>query len=267
MTCLLCPHYCELSSGAVGKCLVRGEKDGEVILSTHSCLSVVAVEPIEKKPFRHYLSNTKTLSLGGYGCNLDCRFCENHRISQESSDPKEKIDPKQIIRMAHDKGCQSICMTYNEPIVYIEYLLELGRLCQKNKLPFLLKTNAFVSPDVWFEICSLNPVLNIDWKGSRDKFKYITNSNAYVVEDRIKEAFETPLHIEISVPLYYDDKDIEEEMRYLGNFLSSLSDSIPCHILTVYPAHNYLDFLPSKKNMSMALDILSSYMMFVYEYK
>lgn len=266
VTCLLCPHYCRLSTNMVGRCLARQESRGIIVPSYPDLLSSIAVEPIEKKPFKHWMAGTKTLSIGGYGCPLDCKFCENHSISQvDSVDSGIKKTSSQIIKMAEEHDCQSICMTYSEPTINFEYLMRLGTSCLVDDVPFLLKTNAYINSDPWEAICRLSPALNIDWKGSSFISAAITSTIGIVVENRIKEAIEHGLHIEISVPLYYSSQQVYQQMAYLGEFLSELSPNIPCHLLKITPAYKYLDFIPSNDDIEKAYDILSSYMDYVYK--
>ena len=108
--------------------------------------------------------------------------------------------------------------------------------------------------------------MNIDLKaGTKESFKFITGYSQYIVKDRIKEAYEAGVHIEISIPLYYKDDELEDEIRIVGDFLSSLNKEIPCHLLSIQPSYKYSDFIFKSKNMDKARDILSNYMNNIYE--
>jgi len=264
--CNLCPHFCLLKDGQVGKCHARHNIAGE---SVHVCLgetSSVATEPLAKKPIRHYLEGTTTLTYGGFGCNLSCRFCENNCISQAENREisNNAFSPDQLVQIAKIYNCPSITMSYNEPILSYEFLIQLGKKCQENGLKFILKTNAFVNKEPWADICRVTDSMNIDWKGSEEKFKYITGASEYVLPDRIKEAYDLGIHLETSLPLYYQDDELEDEMKIVGEFLSSIDKEIPCHLLTIQPSYKYEDFVFNPDDMDRAKDILSRYMSNVY---
>ena len=260
LQCLLCPHLCILKDGEIGKCHARHSRDGEpkhIYLGSISCL---AVEPIEKKPFKHFLQGTKTLTYGSYGCNLNCKFCESDCISQISPPSTAHFaGHSNLIPMAKEKRCKSISMSYNEPILSYELLIDLAENCAKNDLKFILKTNAFVNKEPWKEICLRTSAMNIDWKGDEKAFKKVTRVDSYVLKDRIKEAYDLGVHIEISLPLYYLDDEFEEQINIFGEFISSIDKSIPCHLLRISPSYKYSDFIFNSENLEKAKDILSKY--------
>jgi len=266
--CNLCPHFCVLKEGQVGKCFARNNLGGEshhLYLGSISCL---AVEPIEKKPFKHFLPMTKTLTYGSRGCSLHCKYCESNSISQVSPKNTDNfIGPVIMPKMAKEKNCKSISMSYNEPTISYEYLIDLGERLEQEDLKFLLKTNAYVNKYPWKEICRVTDAMNIDYKGSEEKFKSITGVDKYVLQDRIKEAYDYGVHLEISFPLYYKDDEIEDEMKIAGEFLSSFSSDIPCHLLSIQSAYKYSDFVFKSENMDRAKNILSQYMNNIYVVK
>jgi pyruvate formate lyase activating enzyme len=131
--CLVCPHNCKLREGQRGICQARIGQSG-VKLDAFGKITTAAVEPIEKKPIYHYKPNLKTLSIGGFGCSMFCDFCENWQVSQvNKSDSSEYLSPIDVINLAIKESCGAICFTYNEPIIYFEYLLELFD-CAKSKI-------------------------------------------------------------------------------------------------------------------------------------
>ena len=265
VSCNLCPHFCILKEGQTGSCYALYNKDEELIHKNNGSISVLAVEPITKKPFRHFLEDSKTLTLGGKGCNLSCHFCENSNISQSSPDEKLTVmNPWVLMDIAKQKNCKSISMSYNEPILSYEFLLKLARVCKINGLKFILKTNAFINKEPWENICKATDAMNIDWKGSEEKFKQITGVNYYVLQDRIKEAYDYGVHLEISFPLYYQDDEIEEEINIAGEFLSSIDKEIPCHLLPIQSSYKYGQFIFKQENLDKAKEILSRYMCNIY---
>lgn len=263
--CLLCPHFCVLKKDQTGKCYARfsdGEKISHIKLGA---ISSLAVESIEKKPFKNFLEGTKTLSIGSFGCNLNCKYCENHKISQIFPIENSKvISSSKLMEIAIEKHCKSVSMSYNEPILSYEYLIAIAEESALNGLQFVLKTNAFVNRDPWKEICLRTQAMNIDWKGDYDAFKMITRTNNYVLKDRIKEAYDYGVHIEISLPLYSFDLELDNYIHKAGKFLSFVDKNIPCHLLRISPSYDYEDFIYNSEDIDKAKKILSEYMNNIY---
>lgn len=271
--CLLCPHFCLLKKGKKGKCKIRicDDKRGDKIsLSNYGQLTHIAVEPIGKKPIVNFLSKTKTLSVGVCGCNLKCKFCENYYISQCDDFDSGHYSPCYIVDLAKRKNCESICMTYNEPIISFEYLLDIAKECHKQGLKFIIKTNAYINKEPWKEICKVIDAVNIDWKGSKTQYKEVcgVNIDDNLIYDRIKEAYQSNVHVEISIPIHQGILKEEErvELHRFGSFLINLNSdiykSIPCHLLKVYPAYKYEKYsTTSDKDIAKVYSILSKYIM------
>ena len=262
--CIVCPNECILEKGEYGKCNVRKNRGNYIINEFLEKYSIVSVEPIEKKPFKHFMPDTKTLSLGNVCCNLNCDFCENHIITQKLYDKTENLGMSDLIKIIKEHKCKSICFTFNEPILNIEYIVFSHYFISHSgiDIKILLKTNAYCNKDLWVWILeNIVDAVNIDWKGSELEFKRITGADFYVLEDRIKEAYESKSHMEISIPLYYRDKTIlEKEMHYFGKFISDIDKSIPCHLLKVFPSYKMKDDRSTtNEEMQMSHDILNLY--------
>lgn len=264
--CLLCPHFCILKACQVGICRVRRSNSEEIELINYGLVSTMAVEPIGKKPFKHYLEGSKTLSFSlSNKCNLNCLFCENHELSQSNNIKGEYVSISDVIKLAKNKKCLSVSMSYNEPTLSYEFLIDLAKKCNQEDLKFILKTNAFINNEPWKEICKRTDAMNIDFKaGTRESFKAITGCSQYVTKDRIKEAYENNVHIEISIPLYYSDDDVDKEINNIGEFLSSIDINIPCHLLRISPSYKFSDFIFNSENLGKAKKILSKYMNNIY---
>jgi pyruvate formate lyase activating enzyme len=266
LQCILCPHFCIIKEGKSGKCRVRKSDGEKITLPDYGCLTHIAIEPIEKKPIKHFLEDTKTLSIGGFSCNLNCVFCENNKISQHvRKDISKHFYPSDVVSIAKEKHCKSVCMTYNEPTIFYEYLIDVANECHKNDLKFILKTNAYINKEPWAEICGVIDAVNVDWKGSESQYKEITGADSYVIEDRIKEAYNAGVHVEISIPLYHGFLEDVRAFYKCGSFLNSLNKEIPCHLLKVFAANEHEEF-PSTLGqvISTAQEILSYYMDRVY---
>ena len=239
--CCICPHYCILSNYQIGKCLSRVNVEGIISPISYSHISNMAVEPIEKKPFLHILKGTKTLSIGSWGCNLNCNFCESTCISQKKPNLIKIVNAYEIPDIVKKYSCQSVCLTYNEPIISIEYLIDVINQCNREGIKVLLKTNAYVNKDIWDYIINNVYAVNIDFKGDRDSFKEVTGAKEYVLEDRIKEAIFSTCHVEISIPLYYKNiSEMQASLEKLAFILYEFKKDVPCHLLKINPAYKFI---------------------------
>ncbi len=259
--CKLCPNFCILDNGEKGGCLVRESNGEEIFLNNYGQISSMAVEPIEKKPITEFLKGSKVLSIGGEGCSLNgnggCPFCENFSISQQQLNNNKYYSISDIIILAKKYNCESICMTYNEPTISYEFLIDLANESHNNDLYFVLKTNGYINKEPWGEICKITDVMNIDLKGSDEKYLNIIGAKESVVRDRIKEAYNYGVHIEISIPLFYED--IENEINDIGKFLSNVDKNIPCHLLKIYSSYKH-NKNTTNEDIKKAENILKKYM-------
>lgn len=269
LKCLLCPHECLLSDWEYGKCGVRQGSPRGIELPLCGIVSCMAVEPIEKKPFKEFMPGTKTLSVGMFGCNLNCICCENYSVSQVSTPIAVQAEdiffaPELIIDKALLKSCSSICMTYSEPTVHYEYLIDLGEVCRKFNLPFILKTNGYINEEPWSNICDVIDAVNIDWKGTHKTFKEITGCKVNHIFDIIRKAVDHDVHVEISIPIYHGiERDLE--FTLFGRFVSRIKKDIPCHLLKITPTNNMEDLSPTTDGEILhAEEILSSYLSNIY---
>jgi len=238
-TCLICPNYCTLAEGETGKCGVRTNKENKIVLDTYGIISAMAVEPIEKKPITHVLQGTKTLSIGSYGCSLKCKFCENHLISQDQINiTKKRYTCREIVLIAKQYDCASICMTYNEPTISFEFLYDLAMEAKLSGLKFVIKTNGYVNREVWQGVCSIADIMNIDWKGNYQSYIKMAGGFPSIVFNRIKEAVADGVHVEISIPLH--DQMEPEHLSEFGEMLyEECVTNIPCHLLKIQAAYNH----------------------------
>ena len=261
--CTLCPHFCLLKEGERGKCFVRQAKNNEIILESYGHLTHISVESIEKKPFLHFLEGSKTLSIAHKGnCNLQCNFCENFEYTQSQNTNIESkyFSPEDIVLLAKKEECRSICMTYNEPTIYYEYLMDLKKECHLNNLFFIIKTNAYINYKPWADICFATDAMTLDWKGTDEDYKRF-GADKYVIEDRIKEAYEKGVHLEISIPLHYYFIKKIDVFHDFGKFISSIDKKMPVHLLKIYPANKDEEY-PSTSNEFIieAQKVLSNYL-------
>jgi len=240
--CLLCPRYCELEDTQIGKCRGRINLNGEIHPCNWGVVSSIAIEPIEKKPFKHFMPGTKTFSVGGFGCNLECRYCENTQVSQNNHGlNSHHFTPQDIITGAKEKHCKSVCMTYNEPTIAIEYLLRVGHLCHLSDLKFIIKTNAYINGEPWEEVCKIVDAMNIDYKGAFQYFEDVTVCRYTDFGEKIYAALDADVHVELSIPILPGYNNDGYYFHPLAQYCSEVGIEIPCHLLKIHPAHLMID--------------------------
>jgi len=265
--CNLCPHFCDIEVGGSGTCRVRKADENGIYLDAYGKLTHIAVEPISKKPIFHYLEGTKTLSIGGVSCNQFCNFCENSAYSQKDQSSKTKFfTSKSIVSLALEKNCNSVCMTYNEPIIYYEYLLDVARECRIHNISFVLKTGAYINKEPWKEICNLTSAMNIDFKGMGKPSRRVTGVEHIGILDRIEEACVAGVHVEISIPVYHGIFE-GGGFHELGGTLNKLRPDFPIHLLKIYPANRHTKYhTTSDRDLRDIFEILSTYSSRVHFY-
>ncbi len=131
--CDVCPRECKLKEGQRGLCFVRGRKNDQVVLTTYGRSSGFVIDPIEKKPLNHFLPGSSVFSFGTAGCNLSCRFCQNWEMSKsrEMDTLADAASPEAIARVARENGCRSVAFTYNDPVIFLEYAVDVARACRE----------------------------------------------------------------------------------------------------------------------------------------
>ena len=266
--CLLCPRYCEIKHDEVGECNALKNNQGHLYRHTFGQISSMAVEPIEKKPFKHFMPGTRTLSIGGWGCNLRCRMCESTSISQCGPSVDSKvISVEEIIQTAKNHNCSSVCLTYNEPTIAFEFLMFLGRACHKNDLKFVIKTNAYINIEPWRAMCEVVDAVNVDYKGHKEIFEQITECRHVEYNDKIEVALKNDVHVEISIPIFsiIDMKDSFEDIKWFNVLGGGKGYNIPIHLLKVNPAYKMInEKTTSDEEIEKARDILSQYFDNIY---
>ncbi|MDI3269311.1 MAG: AmmeMemoRadiSam system radical SAM enzyme [Bacillota bacterium] len=240
--CHLCPHQCLLRPGDEGLCRVRRNVDGVLLAEGYGRMAAVSVEPVEKKPFYHFHPGTWTLSLGTFGCNMSCNYCQNWTISQRGSGEGEPFLGRQEVEAqiqelkARQPLLRSIVFTFTEPTVSIEYVRDVAAVAREKGLFVLLKTNGFLSRQPWEELLPLLDGANIDLKGLRDEY-YVRQLGGRVgpVMENIARAVEAGLHVEITTLLVPGDFDRVEEVEAIARWLAGLNRDLPLHLPRFYP--------------------------------
>ncbi len=246
--CFACAHYCIIKQGQFGICGVRKNIDGELFTNVYENPIAVHSDPIEKKPLYHFLPGSRTLSLGTAGCNFHCDFCQNYDISQMRGDKVggEYLSVNEVVGMAESQGCKSIAYTYNEPIVFIEYVLDLATEAKKRGLKNVYISNGFESKEALKLLGSKIDAMNIDLKSFSDKFyRRLCKGRLEPVLETIRSAHKKGIWIEITTLIIPGENDSDEEIRAIANFIASISKDIPWHLSRFFPSYKMNNLLPT----------------------
>ncbi len=249
--CILCPHFCTLKSGEYGKCRTRKNVKGKLYALGYEKPVAIHVDPIEKKPLFHFLPGSKAFSIGTAGCNLTCKNCQNSNISQAGPDEMniKEVKAKEIIKLAKDYNCKSIAYTYTEPLIAIEYLLDIAKLAKKSKIKNVVVSNGFINSEPLKQAIKYIDAANIDLKAMSDTFyKSICGARLQPVLDTIKTLYKEGVWIEITNLIIPGLNDKEPQLKKLINFIKDLSPNIPLHFSAFHPAYQLMRVKPTPAN-------------------
>ncbi len=249
MKCNVCSHSCNLSEGKVGLCRVRTVNDDGTFPSNYGRVTSMALDPIEKKPIYMYKPGSMILSIGSYGCNMSCPFCQNNSISQVGEECGYRIMTPEMIasyakELSIEDGNIGVAFTYNEPLIGYEFVRDTAMLICEMGLSNVLVSNGQASLDVLEEIIPYIHAMNIDLKAfSEDAYKRM-GGDLTLTKDWIRSAA-SRTHLELTtliVPGFNDDYDM---MREEINWIASIDRSIPLHITRFFPTYRYTDVSPT----------------------
>jgi pyruvate formate lyase activating enzyme len=248
--CDLCPRYCKLREGQRGLCFVRANMGGRVVLTTYGRSSGYCVDPIEKKPLNHFLPGTPVLSFGTAGCNLACKFCQNWDISKsrEMDTLMDRADPQTIARAAERLGCASVAYTYNDPIIFHEYAIDVAKACRERGVRSVAVTSGYVCEEPRNEFYEHMDAANVDLKAFTEDFYYkVTGGHLQPVLDTLVYLkHETDVWFETTtllIPGLNDsDQEIDEMTRWV---VRELGPDVPMHFTAFHPDWKILDRPPT----------------------
>ena len=251
--CLLCPKECIVSENNSGVCGVRENVNGKLYTLVHSKPVAIHLDPIEKKPLYHFYPGETILSVGTYGCNLDCKFCQNHDISQdfdtESFDSVKEVSPKEIINLCKQRGYKFVAFTYNEPTIFFEYMLDIAILCKSNDIKTVMVSNGQINPEPFAILVEYIDAFNIDLKSFNPEFyKKICGGDIEATKQTIESIVRQGKHLEVTFLLIKGLNDDEEEFKLMCAYLSALDKNIVLHISRAFPRYK-LDFEVTPKEL------------------
>ena len=265
--CLLCPHACHIRPGRTGRCLVRKNIDGQLIANAYGEISSMSIDPIEKKPLKHYYPGSSILSVGSYGCSLSCDFCQNWTIAQREV-ATSLVEPEQLVRQAADyehAGNIGLAFTYNEPLINIEYVMDCAQMIRKKGLKTVLITNGYLNSTPFLDLLPYVDAMNIDLKAySQTFYKDICFGSLKPVIQSIEAASKSQCHVEVTTLIMPGLNDQESQIEALAVWLASLSPEIPLHLTRYFPAYKRADpDPPSLSHMKHLADLARKHLTFV----
>lgn len=248
--CDLCPRYCHLREGQRGLCFVRACQDGQMVLTTYGRSSGFCVDPIEKKPLNHFLPGTAVLSFGTAGCNLTCRFCQNWDISKsrQMETLADEADPGLIARAARQLGCRSVAFTYNDPVIFLEYAVDVARACHEQGLRTVAVTAGEICTEPAAEFFGHMDAANVDLKGFTERFyRDVCGGQLQPVLDTLVYLRrQTTVWFEITTLLIPGLNDADAELRELSQWVGGqLGPDVPVHFTAFHPDWKMRDLPPT----------------------
>jgi len=235
--CRNCAHYCLIKSNERGICGVRENREGKLFSLVYAKLAAVNIDPIEKKPFFHFLPGSFSLSIATAGCNFVCKNCQNWDISQEPKPDKPifssyELPPEEIVKMALKNKTPSISYTYVEPTIFLEYALDTMQLAKKAGLKNVWVTNGFLSPEAFDLIAPYLDAANVDLKGFSDEFyQKICGGKLKPVLETLKRMKKKKIWVEVTTLVIPTLNDDEKTFKNIANFIKKeLGPETPWHV-------------------------------------
>jgi pyruvate formate lyase activating enzyme len=244
--CFLCSHRCLIADGKRGICCVRENKKGSLYSLVYEKLISANVDPIEKKPFFHFLPGSKAFSIATMGCNFRCLHCQNHEISQLAKETEnitgKEVPCKDIVSMALRYNCASISYTYTEPTIFFEYAYDTAKIAHTRGLKNTFVTNGYMTAEALDMIAPYLDGANVDLKSFSEKFyKTVCGAKLKPVLESIQKMKTLGIWVEVTTLIIPTLNDSEEELREIARFIHSVSPEIPWHVSAFYPTYKMLD--------------------------
>ncbi|MAT97163.1 MAG: AmmeMemoRadiSam system radical SAM enzyme [Anaerolineaceae bacterium] len=244
--CDVCPRACKLSEGQRGLCFVRMRQDDAIVLTTYGRSSGYCIDPIEKKPLNHFLPGTPILSFGTAGCNLSCKFCQNWDISKsrEIDTLADQASPAAIAQAAERLGCRSVAFTYNDPVIFMEYAIDVAQACRERGINSVAVTAGYICDEPRVEFYKHMDAANVDLKGfTEDFYKKLCAGELQPVLDTLRYLkHETDVWFEITNLIIPGWNDSDEELEAMTQWVvEELGPDVPLHFSAFHPDYKMMD--------------------------
>ncbi|RKX27266.1 MAG: AmmeMemoRadiSam system radical SAM enzyme [Candidatus Zixiibacteriota bacterium] len=248
--CDLCPRYCRLQDGQRGLCFVRMRQEDALVLTTYGRSSGFCIDPIEKKPLSHFYPGSAVLSFGTAGCNLACKFCQNWDISKsrETDTLAAKATPETIARAAKELGCRSVAFTYNDPVIFLEYAVDVARACHESGIQTVAVTAGYICEEPREEFFRHMDAANVDLKAFTDRFyhKLCGGHLQPVLDTLVYLKHKTDIWLELTTLLIPGENDSEQELDEMTCWVvEKLGPDVPMHFSAFHPSWKYTDKPPT----------------------
>ena len=248
--CDVCPRLCKLHDGQRGLCFVRAREGEQVVLTTYGRSSGFCIDPVEKKPLNHFLPGTPILSFGTAGCNLTCKFCQNWDISKsrETDTLCDGATPEMIAATAAATGCRSVAFTYNDPVIFLEYAVDVAQACHARGIKTVAVTAGYISPEPRVEFFRHMDAANVDLKGFTDAFyqRLCSARLQPVLDTLVYLKHETNVWFEITTLLIPGENDSDEELEAMTRWIAgALGPDVPIHFSAFHPDWKMMDTPPT----------------------
>lgn len=266
--CLLCPHLCKLKEGQTGICGARINNSGEIKLLTWGALSAMALDPVEKKPLYHFYPGHNILSVGSWGCNMRCDFCQNYHISQASRENKIEITSPAFVTGEAKKSPRNIgiAFTYNEPSIWFEYVMDTAILAKEENLQTVFVTNGFMTSDAADEYLKVIDAFNVDLKAfDNDFYRKLTGAGLKPVLETLVKIRKSGRHLEITTLVIPGKNDMESQMEEEVKWIASeLGKDTPLHLSRYFPMYKRDDPATPENKLVELHEIARSHLNYVY---
>lgn len=268
LKCLLCPHFCLIESGGRGICGVRENAGGTISLTTYGIISGFALDPVEKKPLYHFYPGRHILSAGSFGCNLKCDFCQNYHISQQfETVDGHSLSPGELVSKAlKAEDNIGIAYTYNEPVIWYEYVIDCALLAASAGLKNVMVTNGFINKKPLSQLTDIIDAFNIDLKAFDDRFyRRYTGASLKPVMASVCDVAASGRHLEITTLILPGLNDTDEAMRHEARWISENAGAdVPLHLSRYFPMYKRSDPPTPASTIIRLKEIASEYLNFVY---
>ena len=248
--CDVCPRACKLREHQQGLCFVRARENNQIVLTTYGRSSGFCVDPIEKKPLNHFLPGTPVLSFGTTGCNLACKFCQNWDMSKsrEMDILADRASPEELAHAARELNCQSVAYTYNDPVIFMEYAIDVAKACHAVGIKSVAVTAGYICEKPREAFFRHMDAANVDLKGFSEDFYYkVTGAHLQPVLDTLRYIkHETDTWLEITTLLIPGYNDSDEEIKQMSSWIvENLGVDAPLHFTAFHPDWKMLDVPPT----------------------
>jgi len=268
MQCRLCPHFCKIAPGRTGICGVRKNTGSKIELLTYGVISGQSLDPVEKKPLYHFFPGHNILSVGSYGCNMRCGFCQNWHISQSAAGSySPQTDPETL---AWEAGSAlkntGIAFTYNEPVIWFEFVRDTALKVKETGLFTVMVSNGYVNSDPLDEIIVFTDAFNIDLKAFSESFyKKLTGAEIEPVKNSLKQIAKAGKHLEITTLIIPGRNDSDEEMEAESKWISEeLGEETPLHLSRYFPMYKSKDPATPPETLDNLYETARRHLKYVY---